>query len=257
MLADGLEVSAEAREAFIPAAYPGIGPLSKESKYRESKYHRVAPLFRFGPRRANDMLMAASGALQEDGADVDALQIEDATGSARLRDAEAPKALRQDLTSISRRSAMSGLVAAGLPGAVYAMGNPLTGGEFSGYKARSYGDQPVSTAPVPSAQCPEGQRSTPDGRGGRKCVDRVKSPLGAIGDKMSAARDDQQQGEAGELAAPVAVKSREPSTASSSAPLTLEQLVANSVAQKESVLGRKLSESEIADLQAKVKTLLQ
>ena len=47
------------------------------------------------------------------------------------------------------------------------------------------------------------------------------------------------------------------STQSSAAPLTIDELIANSIAQKEGVIGRKLNEAEVADLTAKVKQLMQ
>merc|ERR1719464_1343982 len=66
MLADGLELSAEEQEALIPGlprtgafhhADARMGAFSKESKH-----HRAASSFRFGPRRATATLMADNGA---------------------------------------------------------------------------------------------------------------------------------------------------------------------------------------------------
>jgi len=71
-LANGLEVSAEAREAFNPGSLrPSIfhragtntGALRKESQYH------AAPSFRFGRHRAKDTHMALEGALHNAGAE--------------------------------------------------------------------------------------------------------------------------------------------------------------------------------------------
>jgi len=60
MLADSLEVSAEALEALIPSIFKTGG--LRRAHPRMSTYHGAAPSFRFGPRRAKDTLMATSGA---------------------------------------------------------------------------------------------------------------------------------------------------------------------------------------------------
>jgi len=63
MLADGLEVSAEAQEALVPRILKTRGV--RRAHPRMSTYHGTAPSFRFGPRRAKDALMATSGAFQK------------------------------------------------------------------------------------------------------------------------------------------------------------------------------------------------
>ena len=76
--------------------------------------------------------------------------------------------------AMTRRAAVA--TAASLVGGslrASAAGNPLVGGDFSGYKARDYGS---GTTDFPSAvpakpgklTCEEGQRLAPDGFGGKK-----------------------------------------------------------------------------------------
>jgi len=71
-LANDLEVSAETREALIPSGFgmrvfpslrPHAGTLLKQDGWRAglSEPHRIAPRFRFGPRRAKVSLQDASG----------------------------------------------------------------------------------------------------------------------------------------------------------------------------------------------------
>merc|ERR1719310_1176702 len=100
--------------------------------------------------------------------------------------AASASALRVPTTQvIGRRAAVSGLIS--LPAAVSAAGNPLVGGDFSGYKQRDYGNG-YNTAPgstgggaAPKAACPEGQRLAPDGFGGKTCKGAIKTPIGATG----------------------------------------------------------------------------
>ena len=59
-----------------------------------------------------------------------------------------------------------------------------------------------------------------------------------------------------EAAKPKAPTQARAATTSSAPALSIEELIANSIAQKESVIGRELSADEKADMTAKVKKLM-
>ena len=152
----------------------------------------------------------------------------------------------------TRRAAVAGLF--GLPACASAA-NPLDFSEGVVYKERNYGDMPtVDTKPPAKAGCPEGTRKTPDGFGGTKCVDKVKSVPGRIfsGDESSPPPPPPPP-----VAAAAPKKSIGESTSSSSGgALSLDELVANSIAQKETFLGRPLTDQEKRVMTEKVKALM-
>ena len=154
---------------------------------------------------------------------------------------------------IGRRAAVAGLF--GMPAAVCAVTNPLAADGFSGYKERNYGDAtlpPPSSPTATKATC-DG-RLTPDGFGGKKCVEKVKT----IPDRVLGGDDDAPPPPPVASAAPKKAvgETTRSSTSSSSAALTVDELISNSIAQKEQLLGRPLRDDEKADLAAKVKRLL-
>ena len=111
---------------------------------------------------------------------------------------------------------------------------------------------------------------SPDGFGGKECKGKVKGvpqrAAEAVTEVLSG--DDApppapvEAARARAVAAPTPKPSagqstRSSSEAASSKPLTLDQLISNSIAQKEDLLGRKLTEQEAAEMAAKVKKLMQ
>ena len=130
--------------------------------------------------------------------------------------------------------------------------------EFSGYKERNYGDSPaIDTAPKKKAACLEGQRKTPDGFGGFTCKDKVKSVQeravnAVIGDGAPPPPPPPPKA----ASKPVGESTR--SSSSSSGPaLTIDQLIENSIKQKEEFLGRPLSDQEKDLMAYKVKSLMK
>jgi len=141
---------------------------------------------------------------------------------------------------ISRRATLGALVA--LPSVASAYD----------YKQRDYGDGGAAASAASKAKpvCEEGQRLAPDGFGGKKCIGEIKSVLQQIvGDETPAAPKP--------AAEPVIKAAAPPAPPPPpSKPLTIDELVANSIAQKESLLGRPLSDTEKADMTTKVKKLM-
>jgi len=84
----------------------------------------------------------------------------------------------------------------------------------------------------------------------KKCIGEIKSVLQQIvGDETPAAPKP--------AAEPVIKAAAPPAPPPPpSKPLTIDELVANSIAQKESLLGRPLSDTEKADMTTKVKKLM-
>ena len=155
----------------------------------------------------------------------------------------------------TRRAALAGLLTIPSAACAYPTSNPL---DFEGevtYKNRNYGD---TAAPAKSkvTSCPEGSRKTPDGFGGFKCADTVKTVPQRV---FSGIVDDAPPPPPPPPPPPKAAvgESTRSSTPSSSAPaLTVDQLIANSISQKETLLGRGLTDAEKADMAAKVKKLM-
>ena len=153
----------------------------------------------------------------------------------------------------TRRAAIAGALA-GIPMAANAVNNPLDFDKQVQYKERNYGDMPtVDTKPAAKAACDEGQRKTPDGFGGFKCVD--KKTAAGIPDRVFGG-DSPPPPPPPPAAPKKSVGESTRSLSSSSAPLTLEQLIENSIKQKETLLGRELTADEKAQLGAKVKALM-
>merc|ERR1712060_726489 len=103
---------------------------------------------------------------------------------------------------------------------------------------------------------------SPDGFGGKVCKGAVKSAKDQVADAViNAVVNDDQPAKASAPSAPAAPAPPTKPKAAAVAPpppvvekpLTFEELVANSIANKESFLGRPLSDAEKADMEAKVK----
>lgn len=150
---------------------------------------------------------------------------------------------------LSRRSVLGASCLAVLPAACSAR-NPLDFEAPVEYKQRNG----PSSGATKKTVCEEGQRLSPDGFGGKKCVGEVKAPAARVLGLVDEAPSTPS------FSAPTApTRSKKASigeSTSSSKPLSFEELVANSIAQKESVIGRPLTEAERADLTAKVKSLM-
>jgi len=158
-------------------------------------------------------------------------------------------------TFLSRRTALAGLV--GLPSAAVAA-------EFTGYKTRDYGNG-ANTATgakerpdADSVPCGKGVPGCrPDGFGGFERRDKPVKPLAkqvlenVVGDEDSAPPPPRK---AAAPAPPPPPKAS--STASSSKPLTMDEMVANSISNKEAFLGRQLTEAEKVELADKLKKLM-
>ena len=166
---------------------------------------------------------------------------------------QAGDALRACGPIVTRRSAVAGLLA-GLPGAACAaVSNPLNFESEVTFKTRSYDSPQIDTRPAAKAGCPEGTRKTPDGFGGFTCKEKVKSVANRVlGDGDASPPPPPPPKKA---AAPVGMSTRSSSSESTGA-LTVEQLIENSITQKETLLGRKLSDEEKAAMAAKVKALM-
>jgi len=160
--------------------------------------------------------------------------------------------------AMTRRAAVA--TAVSLPGSLRAnaAGNPLVGGEFSGYKNREYGDasSPAPTRPAKVA-CEEGQRLAPDGFGGKKCVGAVKPVTERVAENILGGAPSPSL--APSAPRPVVKSAPAPSTRSSQpmpAALTYEDLLKNSIANKEATYGRELTEEERLAVAVKLKSLL-
>lgn len=159
-------------------------------------------------------------------------------------------ALKTPVLRVSRRAAIAGL--GSLPSAARAA-------EFTGYKTRDYDGGP-STAPGNAepkvTECPEGQRLSPDGFGGKVCKGKVKPVLERVVDGVVGEDRPPPAERPAPKAAVTAPRKSVGETTSSSKPLTFEDLLANSIVNKESYLGRELSDVEKADLAVKLKALM-
>jgi len=127
------------------------------------------------------------------------------------------------------------------------------------FKQRNYGDTDVPQSKPKAAE--ECKRKKPDGFGGFVCRDEEVKPLlsqaidGIVGDSPATAAPRT-------TATPSPVESRkksigESTSSSSSKPLTFDELLANSIANKELIQGRSLTDSEKAELSEKLKKLLK
>ena len=103
------------------------------------------------------------------------------------------------------------------------------------------------------AECAaKGGRLRPDGFGGKECVEPVKS----IPDRVfSGDSPPPPPPPPPPAAAPKKSVGESTSSSSSSAALSLDDLIKNSITQKETLLGRPLSDAEKDALTAKVKAL--
>lgn len=163
--------------------------------------------------------------------------------------------------ALSRRAALAG--AAGLmPAAASAAANPLAADSFSGYKTRDYGNgentSPGSAQKTKVTSCPEGQRLSPDGFGGKTCKGQVKSVAATVSENLFEG-DSSPKPPPTPPPLPKAKAAKEVATSrssSSSPALTFEDLLANSIKQKEALLGTELSAAEKADLSDKLRALM-
>ena len=152
----------------------------------------------------------------------------------------------------TRRAALAGLLTIPSAACAYPTSNPL---DFEGevtYKNRNYGD---TAAPAKSkvTSCPEGSRKTPDGFGGFKCADTVKTVPQRV---FSGIVDDAPPPPPPPPPPPKPSATRSSNPSSSTPALTVDQLIANSIAQKSQLLGRDLTDTEKADMAVRVKKLM-
>lgn len=168
---------------------------------------------------------------------------------------------------VTRRAALGGAIAGLVPHSVSAAGlggpvnNPLSN-DFSGYKARDYGNgantAPGSVAKSKVTECAEDERLAPDGFGGKKCVPKVKPVAQRVVDTVVGGDAPASPPPAAKKAAPPPRKSvGERTSSSASAPLTFDELLANSIKQKEEFNGRELTPEEKEMMKAKLKALMQ
>jgi len=169
----------------------------------------------------------------------------------------------------SRRAAIGAIGGAILLPVSAQARNPLDTSSEVTYKKRNYGDD-TDTAPKPKVtSCEDGQRLQPDGFGGKRCVGEVKS-VGQIAGEAAKEQIDNLVGGGGsssadpmagarmsQAAASKAASKPPPSTKSSAPakPLSMEELISNSIAQKEGVLGRPLDTDEKMEMATKVRKL--
>jgi hypothetical protein len=170
----------------------------------------------------------------------------------------------------SRRAAIGAIGSAILLPVSAQARNPLDTSSEVTYKKRNYGndeDGPESSAPKKKVtSCEDGQRLQPDGFGGKRCVGEVKSVGQIAGDAAKEKIDNLVGGGSSDpmagarMSQAVATKaaSKPPPTTKSSAPtkpLTMDELIANSIEQKAGVLGRPLNAEEQEEMAVKVKKL--
>jgi len=150
---------------------------------------------------------------------------------------------------LGRRAAAAGLL--GMPLAAPAYDYGKGGGVV--YKQRNYGDM---DAPGSAPPKPDKPRMMPDGKGGYIERDApVKSVSARVVDSVADALD--RPAPPAPAAPAPAPRAQASTQSSSSAPKTFEDLLANSIAQKEQLLGRPLEGAERAQLESKLKALLQ
>ena len=152
-------------------------------------------------------------------------------------------------TVLNRRAAVAGLVAA--PAAAGAVNNPLDTKSFSGYKERNYGGEPAMNTQVTEKKV----RRRPDGFGGY--IEREEDVKPVINRIL---------GDGGDSGAPTnvaAAPARKPSigestrsSSGSSKALSVDEMVQNSIASREQLLGRELTADEKKALADKVKSML-
>jgi hypothetical protein len=144
-------------------------------------------------------------------------------------------------------TAVAGLFALPLAAPAYNYGK---NGGFTGYKSRGYGDMEAPS----SAEPEDKKRMMPDGKGGfieRK--EEVKAVSTRVVEKVL---DGYDRLPAAPAPAP-APRAAASTQSSSSAPKSFEELLANSILQKEDLLGRPLDAAERADMESKLKALLR
>ena len=175
--------------------------------------------------------------------------------------------------ALSRRSALGAAALAALP----ALAGRASAYEYSfekssesfEYKSREFStdgmmDYQTKSDKTKKLECPEGMRASPDGFGGRTCKGKVKGVTELASEKAQKILTGQEAPAAAPAAAFKAApataapkKAEAPPPSSSSKPLTLDELIDNSIRQKADLLGRDLNDSEKADMTAKVKKLMQ
>jgi len=159
--------------------------------------------------------------------------------------------------SIGRRAAITGLCA--LPGAAVAGLCILPG------SANAALPGPYDKGELDLKERPKKLKCRPDGFGGKICADPDEDAT-----RTAPVYERLLSGGSGESTAPTApVASAAPKTkktaaakqtkvAGSSAPsLTVDEMVANSIAQKAGILGRELTSDEAAEVEAKVKSFMK
>mgnify|MGYP007078145242 CR=1 FL=1 len=126
------------------------------------------------------------------------------------------------------------------------------------YKVRNYGDDTPPAKAKPSSKgpvCEEGERLMPDGFGGKKCEAKVKPVISRVlsSDGSPSPPPPPPSAKAG----PAKSSGQSTKSSAQSAPaLTFEDLLANSIKQKEAVVGT-LSDGEKKELETKLRALMQ
>jgi len=156
--------------------------------------------------------------------------------------------------AVGRRAALAGL--AGLPAAALAIGDD---GSFTGYKTRDYGNgQNTATGAKPGKlECAEGERLSPDGFGGKVCKSKVKSVANRVGDAVVGGGDGDAPPPPPSKPKAAAPKAAPKAPEYSAPALTFDDLLANSIKQKEGLIGRELTEIEKDEMSAKLKALMK
>ena len=154
----------------------------------------------------------------------------------------------------TRRAALAGLLTIPSAACAYPTSNPLNFDSSVTYKERGYGDT-EAPAKKKVTSCPEGARKTPDGFGGFKCAETVKTVPERV---FYAITDDAPPPPPPPPPPPKpsGASTRSSSPSSSTPALTVDQLIANSIAQKSQLLGRDLTDTEKADMAVRVKKLM-
>lgn len=172
----------------------------------------------------------------------------------------------QPHAAVSRRAALGAAALAALQAGRASAYDYSQGSENFSYKTREYSsslDYETKKDASKKLECPEGQRATPDGFGGRKCTGKVKGVTQLAAEKATEILTGEAPAPA---AAPAAVPKAAPAAKKAapppppptpSKPLSMDELIANSIKQKAELLGRDLTDAEKADMTAKVKKLMQ
>lgn len=141
----------------------------------------------------------------------------------------------------------AGALSLALPHAAWAVPNPFDKGELNGLKPE------VVCKPKGTCAC----NCMPDGFGGYKERTEEVKPVAskvidAFGDEVDGPAPAAKPKASIGIAPPKGYNAARPSASSSAPSLSFDELVANSVSNKEEMYGRKLTEAEITEIRGKV-----